>query len=230
MVIDDIRLLFSMAHGRGNHVGGTIELLGSSFLADQPSIFGEVNQDYVDRETEWYQTQSLSVDDIPGGPPKIWREVADEDGHINSNYGYLLFHEDNGNQYRNVVRNLTDAPNGRQAVAIYTRPSMHTDWNANGRRDFVCTNAVNYFVREGAVHAVVQMRSNDAVFGYRNDWAWQKQVLGRLAEQTFLNVGTITWQAASLHVYERHYWLVEHWAETGEWDVPLSDKPRENEG
>jgi hypothetical protein len=47
----------------------TVEIIGASFIADEESLFGEVNWDYVRREEEWYNSQSLNVNDIPGGPP-----------------------------------------------------------------------------------------------------------------------------------------------------------------
>jgi len=77
--------------------------------------------------------------------------------------------------------------------------------------DFICTNAVNYFIRDGLLYAIVQMRSNDAVFGYRNDWAWQQFVLNKLADDLGVPAGPIVWQAASLHVYERHYPLISEY-------------------
>lgn len=206
-----------------SQVGGTVEIVGSSFEADEPTIFGAVNAVYVKNELAWYESMSRDVNDIPGGPPKIWREVADRDGLINSNYGFLMFSKENHSQYEHVRDNLAHRPNGRQAIAIYTRPSMHYNWSTNGRKDFVCTNAVCYFLRDGAVHAVVQMRSNDAVFGYRNDYAWQRHVLQRLAEDVDASVGKIAWQAASLHIYRRHYGLIQHYAETGEYRRPIQE-------
>lgn len=198
--------------------GGTLEIIGASFLAAEPTIFGQVNRDYVERELQWYLSTSLNVNDIPGGPPKIWETVATSEGEINSNYGFLMFSAENGSQYTHVLKSLREKPDGRQATAIYTRPTMHTDWNRDGMHDFVCTNAVCYFVRDDAVHAVVQMRSNDAIFGYRNDYAWQKSVVDGLANDLGLAAGTITWQAASLHVYPRHWRLVQEYYETGKWD------------
>ena len=35
----------------------TIEMIGASFLANQPSIFGEPNQQYIDAEINWYNTK-----------------------------------------------------------------------------------------------------------------------------------------------------------------------------
>lgn len=214
--VADIRKQFLRMKLRGaKPVAGTYEIVGASFIADEPAIFGEVNDNYVLREMQWYYMRSLSVNDIDAPVPKIWRDVASAHGEINSNYGYLMFDEGNDLQYDNVLATLSRSPHGRRATAIYTRPSMHVDWERDGMRDFVCTNAVNYVIRDDALHAVVQMRSNDVVFGYRNDYAWQLHVQNRLVHDYKRNTarplerGTIYWQAASLHVYERHWGLIK---------------------
>lgn len=188
---------------------GTIEILGASFIADEPTIFGAPRQDYIAREIEWYLTRSCNVMAMEGPIPKIWLDISTDAGEVNSNYGYLLFSDENGRQYNNVLSTLRTSPDGRRATAIYTRPTMHTDWCRDGMQDFVCTNAVCYFVREDALHAVVQMRSNDAVFGYRNDYAWQLWVMEQLSCSLRIPTGTMIWQAASLHLYERHWSLAE---------------------
>lgn len=192
----------------GNAPGGMLELIGSSFIADEPSIFGEPNHDYIMREIDWYMSQSLDVNDIPGKTPAIWLDVAGADGRVNSNYGHLLFSEQNGMQYAAVRETLRQDRNSRQGTAVYTRPSIHTDATRNGMHDFICTNAVCYFIRHGHLYGVVQMRSNDVVYGYRNDWAWQRYILEMLANDVDAVPGDLIWQAASLHVYPRHRDLV----------------------
>ena len=189
--------------------GLVVEMVGASFLADEPAIIGKPNASYIDRELAWYATASRYVQDIPGDTPKVWEQVADRHGRINSNYGWCIWSEENGSQFGHAVQKLAHDPSSRQAVMIYNRPSMHRDWKLDGMSDFMCTNAVQYLVREGAVDAVVQMRSNDVVFGYRNDWAWQNHVLGLVARELRLPQGNITWQVGSLHVYERHFHLLK---------------------
>jgi thymidylate synthase len=184
----------------------TIEMLGACFEANHPSIFGDINEEYVQRELEWYKSMSLYVDDIPGITPAIWKQVASTEGKINSNYGWAIYSEDNGLQYLNVLDELTANPNSRRAVMIYTRPTMWTDYNHNGMSDFMCTNAVQYMIRDGQLVAVVQMRSNDVVFGYRNDYAWQKYVADMLTRDLGLDIEPkIIWNVGNLHVYERHF-------------------------
>ena len=99
---------------------------------------------------------------------------------------------------------------------IYQRPSIWHEYKENGKNDFICTNAVTYYIRDERLHCVVQMRSNDVIFGYRNDYAWQKHVLEKLEGDLYYNGGhplkkggTIHWQVQKLHVYERHFELVK---------------------
>lgn len=193
----------------------TLEIMGACFWADAPTLFGEPNPDYIDRELQWYSSMSRNVYAIPGGPPEIWKAVADKNGLINSNYGWCVWSEENGNQLAKVEAELRKNPDSRRAVAIYTRPSMHEDAFANGMSDFMCTNAVQFLIRNGELNAVVQMRSNDVVFGYRNDWAWQRYCLEWLAARLCVRPGLISWQVGSLHVYERHFYLIDHWAKSG---------------
>ena len=101
---------------------------------------------------------------------------------------------------------------------IYNRPSIWEEYNENGKSDFICTNAVTYYIRDDELHCVVQMRSNDVVFGYKNDYAWQLYVLEDMVKdyndcksQNYeeIKVGSIMWQVQNLHVYERHFDLVK---------------------
>jgi len=188
----------------------TVEIINAAFFANEPAIFGTVNEDYVKRELEWYKSMSLNVNDIPGGPPEIWKMVASTTGRINSNYGWCIYSFENGDQFTKVVDELSVNPDSRRAVMIYTRPSMHYQYNTGGMSDFMCTNVVQYMIRDGQLVAVVQMRSNDVVFGYRNDYAWQKYVADCLTEDLRLTKEPkIVWHVGSLHVYERHFNLVK---------------------
>ena len=80
----------------------TIEILNASFLCDEEIIFGNQNYEWINRELQWYLSESLNVNDIPPPVPLIWKQVADPQGFINSNYGYCVFSEENGNQYFHV--------------------------------------------------------------------------------------------------------------------------------
>lgn len=212
--VADVRSLFKDLKERQEHVTDKsgckmIEVVGATFIANETSIFGTVNQDYVAREIEWYRSMSRNVNDIPGGAPAVWKACSSKRGEINSNYGYLIWSEDNYKQYDHVLAELKRAPESRRAEMIYTRPSIWKEYNRDGMSDFICTDSVQYFIRNGQVIADVRMRSNDVVFGYKNDKAWQDYVHQQLAADLGLPVGPMIWHAGSLHVYERHWNLID---------------------
>lgn len=212
----------------------TIEILGASFIADEPAIIGEPNEDYIDAEIAWYMSRSTNIGDIypdPGTteiprkpPPAAWKYTANEHGEINSNYGHLIYSEKYGVQFDRVINELKENPDSRRAIMIYTRPSIWDEYNENGKNDFICTNAVSYYLRDSKLHAVVQMRSNDVVFGYKNDYAWAKFVVEALVKEwnhreklelknwthkaDLITPGTIHWQVQNLHVYQKHFDLL----------------------
>ena len=92
---------------------------------------------------------------------------------------------------------------------VYNRPSIWTEYNENGKNDFICTNAVTYYIRNEELQAVVQMRSNDVIFGYKNDYAWQRYVMDKISKKLGIESGFMHWQVQNLHVYERHFHLVK---------------------
>ena len=197
----------------------TIELIGASFIADESAIFGTPNYDYIQEELDWYESQSTNINDISETPPQAWKYAANTHGEINSNYGHLVWSDKYFNQYGNVLDELLHNPDGRRASMIYNRPSIWMEYDENGKSDFICTNAVTYYIRDGILHSVVQMRSNDVIFGYKNDYAWQRYLMQRLVEDynglnmydkgDHIEEGSITWQVQNLHVYERHFHLVK---------------------
>tara|TARA_Y100000004_G_scaffold55314_1_gene61599 strand:- start:3783 stop:4502 length:720 start_codon:yes stop_codon:yes gene_type:complete len=220
--VNDIRWQLATKHEYCNHVTDKsgckmLEVINAAFIADEDYIFREPNQDYIERELEWYKSMSLNVDDIPGETPEIWKAVSDENGMINSNYGHLIWSADNICQYENVRIELGENPESRRATMIYTRPTIWLDAFKNGMSDFICTNNVQYFIRNNKLVTCVYMRSNDAVFGYNNDLAWQKHVRDKLIDDLEIDTynryepGPIFWNVGSFHVYERHFGHVEKW-------------------
>ena len=225
---DEIKQIFKDKYKNGifritNSNIKTVEIQNIQFEADKDYILREPNYEYAEREIKWYESQSLNVYDIEGNVPTIWKQVADVNGDINSNYGWMIFSKENGSQYKNCLWNLVNDPTTRQAVMIYTRPSMQQDWNKNHKHDFCCTHYVHCFLNEDNdnkdvkyLKYIVYQRSQDAVFGYDNDILWHKYVLNKLCKDIKENIKgyeivplPIICNVGSLHVYERHFKYLE---------------------
>ena len=212
--VKDIRKMFKTAYENQEFTidrtgAKTIEIIGATFEADEDYIVRTPNYEYVERELEWYKSMSLYVEDIPGTTPAIWKAIASKDGKINSNYGWCIYSPANGNQFDNVLKELQSNPDSRRATMIYNRPSMHTDFNKDGMNDFMCTFANSFFIRNGELHSHYIMRSNDSVFGYNNDVHWAMHVQKELADKLNVKVGKLIWTVSNIHVYERHFSMLE---------------------
>jgi thymidylate synthase len=175
----------------------------------------KTSEEYVKAELDWYNSLDLSVDFI-GQKAKIWTQICSEDNLVNSNYGWCIFSIENGEQYKNCFVELIKNPASRRAIMIYTRPSMHVDYCRNGMNDFICTNTVQCFIRDNKLKYIVNMRSNDAIFGFFNDFVWHCHVYMKLLEDIRKVYPEVTscdngiyWNAASFHVYERHFEMLD---------------------
>ena len=207
----------------------TIEMIGACFIADQSAIFGTPSPRYIEAELAWYESMSTNIKDIHGpdkAPPAAWLYAADKHGNINSNYGNLVYADKYHNQYDRAFTELWNNPDSRRAQMIYNRPSIWVEFDEGGKSDFICTNAQTFYIRDNVLHMVSQMRSNDVVFGYKNDYAWAQTLMDNFVDDWNQTVeftdeigaeirrepivkGTLTWQVMNLHVYERHFDLVK---------------------
>lgn len=204
---------------------GNKVLYSANWRADNDSMIGEVNPDWVRRELAWFQSGSDRLEDMEGPVPKLFQACAGVDGKVNSAYGYVLFGRGDKLPHpptlfdRVVDTFVNEGASTRHAVAIITDRDIHNLSTYNGRNDFICTNALNFMIdHENKLHIIAQMRSMDAVFGYRADYSmWDflmEYLLGNL-EMVIpgLKRGHITFQVANLHVYPRHFDLLAKWSD-----------------
>lgn len=217
---------------------GTKELLYQVFVADKNYIVRKSKEPYQTNELHWFLTQSRNIKDLEmmaGFVPKIWKDIAEIDGRINSNYGWCCLSEENGSQFKNAMEHLLHDKDSRRAIMIYNRPTMHEDWIANRvdnkqnylnkpnnwkslsgeeykslRGDFMCCQNNHFIIRDNKLIMTVHMRSMDAVYGYNADYIWFNLIFDKALQvlkrkYKDLERGEMVIYADSLHVYERHF-------------------------
>jgi hypothetical protein len=205
---------------------GNATLYGVSWVADRPSMIGKVNADWVRRELDWFFKGSDRLADMEAPVPQLFQACAGVDGRVNSAYGHILFSDEvpalrdpSKTLFNRVVDTfVNEGPGTRHAVAIISDRDVHVLAKLSGRNDFICTNALNFMIDDdNRLHIIAQMRSMDAVFGYRADYsmwdALMEYLLGNL-EMVYpdLRRGDIIFQVANLHVYPRHFDLLSRTA------------------
>lgn len=228
-------------------VNGTKELIHQVFVADKNYIVRKPKQPYQQNELEWFITQSRNIEDlksIAGFIPKIWEDISEYDGTVNSNYGWCCLSEENGSQFWNAMKHLELDKHSRRAIMIYNRPTMHEEWIANRdecgirwqyttdeyykelRGDFMCCQNNHFLIRDDKLEMTVHMRSLDAVFGYNADYIWFDWIFNKAVQylkRTYpeLKRGNMVIYADSVHVYERHFEDLEKEANFGAEDPRL---------
>jgi thymidylate synthase len=162
----------------------------------------EMNYDYLLGETEWYASGSLRVEDI-AKYSSFWNSLADPNGTVNSNYGFLINLEKHAgkSQFEWCYEALKKDKYTRQAIMNYNQPKHKYP----GVKDFVCTISQTFIVREEALDSIVLMRSNDLIYGLTYDLPWFTQLQINMAGALKLPVGKYHHYDTSLHVYERHF-------------------------
>jgi thymidylate synthase len=156
------------------------------------------NVEYAEAEWHWYLSGDRStakLGELYGKIPKIWQDMADGNGRVNSNYGYQW---ERGYQLDKVVAMLKENPNTRQAcVSIYDGKEMN-----RYRHDTPCTYAVQFTIVDNKLDMCVTMRSNDLWFGFCNDQYQFSKLQEMVSERAGYDVGVYYHFAHNLHIYD----------------------------
>ena len=156
------------------------------------------NEEYAEAEWQWYLSGDRNIHklgDLYGKVPPIWTRMADEDGNVNSNYGWQW---NRNNQLEKVIDKLSN-PNTRQAaISIYDGKEIHAYDN-----DTPCTYAVQFTImpKTRKLNMAVVMRSNDLWFGFCNDQYCFANLQMLVAYELGIDVGEYYHYAHNLHLY-----------------------------
>ena len=163
---------------------------------------------YAVGELLWYLSGTDSLDAICNFS-KAWERMSDDGETVNSAYGNRIFSRFGFDQFDYCYRLLKEHPDSRQAVIHIKDP---VDYTQHPTKDVPCTVCLQYFVRDGALHAVTYMRSNDIWMGFPYDVFSFTCFQMILAFKLGIKVGTYTHISGSLHLYKRDYttWLETH--------------------
>ena len=165
---------------------------------------------YFVGEMIWYLTGENSTDWI-SKYSSFWRGISDDGVTANSAYGARIFNRYHkiagGNliQWDHVKSILKKDPDSRRAVIHIKDP-----WDSvDSKLDVPCTLTLQFFIRDNKLHLVVNMRSSDLVFGLSYDVPAFTIMQELMAIELGVELGEYMHVSNSLHVYERHFGMLE---------------------
>jgi len=183
--------------------GDTKALFNVGFYITDPKDRKIINrerkwsEEYAEAEWQWYKSGDASIHklgDIYGKVPEIWKRMADQNGHVNSNYGYQW---ERNAQLDMVVEMLKQNPDTRQAcISIYDGKEI-----SSYAFDTPCTYAVQFTIVNNRLDMCVTMRSNDLWYGFCNDQYQFSKLQEMVSERLEIETGVYYHFAHNMHLY-----------------------------
>lgn len=157
-----------------------------------------LNMEYLKHELRWYVNADYADESI-AEHAAMWNDVRNPDGKWLSNYGYWLWGEPQRLAW--VIEELKRDPDSRRAVVHINTP----DHLSVQLKDIPCTMYLAFHIRTNVLYTAVHMRSQDAVWGLRNDLPFFWMVADIVSKAVGVPVGNLYLFVNSFHIYERHY-------------------------
>lgn len=196
--------LYSHVMSKGVDVSGTKAIYNISFELSNPEDMiiktpeRKFNKDYADFEWDWYLSGDRDATEI-SKRAKIWANmIVPGTTEVNSNYGYFW---NKDNQLKRAIQELKNNPNSRRAIVV------HYDINELDRyaADTPCNVVLNFSLVNNKLNLTVFARSIDLVYGFGNDQYTFAKLMQKVSEELNVKVGCMHWFITNLHIYERHF-------------------------
>lgn len=211
-------LLLNGARNQAPRGASTIELQDYIFVLDPYERLTSftarnINMDYIRAELRWYLSGD-PYNDMITEHAQIWKDIRQPDGRFYSNYGHYIFGKPAGAQF--VVDELIiDRDSRRAVIPLLSRVHLFHE-----NKDVVCTYSMGFRIRNNQLNMSVNMRSNDAIWGMTNDVACFSlihEIIHIMVKSHLpdVNMGYYCHKVDSLHVYERHFDMLEQLVKEG---------------
>jgi len=199
--------LVDLLINEGVRRAGTTTLFNVGFIIENP-LDNHITEEkrrwslnYAEYEWMWYLSENPSAVEIAKRAP-IWLNHMDENGEVNSNYGYQWMR---GKQLDYVIKELRRDPESRRAViSIY-------DGKENKRyaKDTPCTLSVTFYIVGNKLDMSVHMRSNDIFYGFCNDQFCFSRLQEIVAKELNLSIGEYYHNVVNMHIYDKQRAIYE---------------------
>lgn len=155
-------------------------------------------------ELLWFLSGSTNVKYLRENGVTIWDEWADEEGNLGRVYGaqWRTWHAPNGkiiDQITNVINQIKTNPDSRRHLV--------SAWNVAEVDQMAlppCHYAFQFYVANGRLSCMFQMRSVDSFLGLPFNLASYALLTHIVAEQCGLEVGDLIWTGGDVHIYLNH--------------------------
>ena len=155
-------------------------------------------------EFAWHVSGSDDVAALAYYAP-IWRTFSEDGAHIRGScYGKRIFAAAEGepSQWSRLLRLLRFDPASRRALLSVQQGESEA--LSLSSLDVPCVTTCQFLLRDGRLDAIVNMRSNDVIWGLPYDVFLFTMLQEMLSLELGVGIGNYHHFAGSMHIYERH--------------------------
>jgi thymidylate synthase len=190
--------------------GDSRELVGWSATLENPSLNflqnprRAISPAYACAELIWYLSRSNEIAPLVPYAPQ-YKNFAEPDGTAYGAYGNRVLTNVAGwDQLQLAAETLRAHGNTRQCVVSLWKPDDLFHAMKGDKRDLPCTLMWQFLLREGRLHMIATMRSNDVWLGLPYDLFVNTCIQRIMAAEVGAKMGTYTHCVGSLHLYDKH--------------------------
>jgi thymidylate synthase len=147
----------------------------------------------------WYLTEDNRLDFILPYIP-AYKEDSDDGMTVHGGYGPRIFGQRGNDQLENAISQLKTSPTSRRAVIQI----FDAEDNAKRHKEVPCTTTLQFLLREGRLHLITTMRSNDAYLGLPHDVFCFTMLQEMVARILGADLGSYRHFVASMHLYDKN--------------------------
>jgi len=117
-----------------------------------------------------------------------------------------------------VINELASNPNSRRACVMILNSMDHALLPLDEKIEYPCCFNVTYYIRDGALHSHVDMRSENTAIVLQLDIFLQAKLLKHVLTELNTNyddnlkLGKLSFHMVSAHIYDRDFEYVNSWA------------------
>lgn len=201
-----------LEHGvqKGDRTGtGTLSVFGRQMRVNLAEGFPllttkKLHIKSIVHELLWFLSGETNVGYLRENGVTIWDEWADEEGNLGRVYGaqwrtWLAPNGQSIDQISKLIRQIQTNPDSRRHLV--------SAWNAAEVDNMAlppCHYAYQFYVANGKLSCMFQMRSVDTFLGLPFNLASYALLTHMVAQQCDLEVGDLIWTGGDVHIYLNH--------------------------